>query len=163
MIGPKITLVKVDDAQDLGTVLKINAASKSKMYGGFRDEKDVHDFSKIGNIFLIKAGEDAVGTVSFRLDEENSNTTLIRSLAILQEHQKKGIGTETMHLLLDMIKDLGFEKARLTVHPENKHALNLYNKLDFEKVGSIENYHGTGEPRLVLEKSLIENKDKRFR
>ena len=159
MVRPKVRLIKVNDAQDLGTVMMISSASKSRTAAGFSDEKDLYDFFKIGNIFLIKAGEDSVGTVSFKLDEKNSNTAFIRSLAILQEHRKKGIGTETMNLLVDMIKNLGFEKVRLTVHPENEHALNIYKKAAFEKVGSIENYHGTGEPRLVLEKRLIWNKD----
>lgn len=60
-------------------------------------------------------------------------------IALYLEYAGMGIGTKLMELILDIIKDCGFEQAELTVVSDNKGAIHLYEKFGFEECGRIPN------------------------
>jgi RimJ/RimL family protein N-acetyltransferase len=152
VVTPKVSLVEANKKEDLATVLMLNSLLRSKTHVGFRDENDMHDVKNKGTIFLIKAGEETVGTVSLMSDGKEG-TALVRNLEVLQERQGRGIGTESVYLLLDVMRERGFKKAMLRVRPGNKRARHVYKKVGFEEVGK-DNSVGDGVERLVMEKRL---------
>lgn len=152
VVTPKVSLVEANKKEDLATVLMLNSLLRSKTHVGFRDENDMHDVKNKGTIFLIKAGEETVGTVSL-MSYGKEGTALVRNLEVLQERQGRGIGTESVYLLLDVMRDRGFKKAMLRVRPGNKRARHVYKKVGFEEVGK-DNSVGDGVERLVMEKRL---------
>ncbi len=152
VVAPRVSLIRASK-EELDTVRMINSTLKSSTHTGFLDENDIQDVFKWGAIFLIKVGGETVGTASFRPDRENSGTALLRNLEILQEYQGRGIGTETMQLLLSAVKELGFKKARSRVRPEKDMSLRIHKRLGFEEVGNDDSF-GDGILRLVMEKRL---------
>ena len=152
VVTPKVSLVEANKKEDLATVLMLNSLLRSKTHVGFRDENDMHDVKNKGTIFLIKAGEETVGTVSL-MSYGKEGTALVRNLEVLQERQGRGIGTESVYLLLDVMRERGFKKAMLRVRPGNKRARHVYKKVGFEEVGK-DNSVGDGVERLVMEKRL---------
>ncbi|MDE1855437.1 MAG: GNAT family N-acetyltransferase [Candidatus Micrarchaeota archaeon] len=152
VVTPKVSLVEANNKKDLATVLMFNSLLGSRTHVGFRDENDMYDVKNKGTIFLIKAGEETVGTVSLMSDGKEG-TALVRNLEVLQERQGRGIGTESVYLLLDVMRERGFKKAMLRVRPGNKRARHVYKKVGFEEIGK-DNSVGDGVERLVMEKRL---------
>ncbi len=75
----------------------------------------------------------------------------ILSLATKNEFQNTGIGLHLTKNLIEKFVEKGYKCIRLTVHPKNYPALNLYKKLGFVQIKNIESYYGDNDPRLVLE------------
>ena len=70
-------------------------------------------------------------------------------IAVKNEHRHKGIGKLLMdEMLRDLIKR-GVKKVYLEVDAENKHAISLYEKLNFEKIDKRTNYYSNGHNAIV--------------
>lgn len=59
------------------------------------------------------------------------------AIAMYKEYRGKGIGTELMLSMLDLLKDKGYEKASLSVQKEN-YAVRMYEKTGFRIIGENE-------------------------
>lgn len=55
---------------------------------------------------------------------------------IWQRYRQKGHGSQLVRELLAKAHSLGFKKIRLTVSPENKIALEMYNKVGFKQLNT---------------------------
>lgn len=61
------------------------------------------------------------------------------AIALYQEYCGCGIGKAMMQTVLDVAKNLGYEQAELEVISDNKSAIEMYEKLGFEKHGLFPN------------------------
>jgi len=61
------------------------------------------------------------------------------AIALYKEYCGCGIGKRMMQTILDVAKNLGYEQAELEVISDNKGAIALYEKLGFEKFGTLPN------------------------
>mgnify|MGYP003373757332 FL=1 len=59
------------------------------------------------------------------------------AIALYQEYCGLGIGKAMLEMLLDIAKQVGYEQAELEVIANNKSAIALYEKLGFQKYGTI--------------------------
>lgn len=59
------------------------------------------------------------------------------SIALYRKFWGKGIGTRMMTAVLEQAKAAGFEQAELTVVAENQAAVALYERLGFERCGTL--------------------------
>ncbi|MNW43536.1 putative acetyltransferase [compost metagenome] len=63
---------------------------------------------------------------------------VIHRLCVNPLFQNKGIGSTTMLLIEDLVKQMGFETIRLDAFFQNPYALRMYEKLNYRKVGEVQ-------------------------
>jgi ribosomal protein S18 acetylase RimI-like enzyme len=148
--NPKVILQKATTA-DIEAYIAIDKNVEGKTYSSITDEKGVREEMKKGPVYMIKSGDEAVGTISYERKEDGS--VYIGGLAIDPKFQGRGFGRAAMTQVLDEVKDAA--RVWLLTHPENTAAVSLYESLGFRLTGRKENYFGDGEPRIVL--TLIRN------
>jgi ribosomal protein S18 acetylase RimI-like enzyme len=56
-------------------------------------------------------------------------------LCVRADLQNKGIGTKTMVMIEEYMKNQGVKSIRLDAFSKNQFALKMYNKLEYKKVG----------------------------
>ena len=116
-----------------------------KVYSGYFSEKEIKEWINNDVVYLIKNGEEVVGSISYEIKDKNH--VYISGLVIKPEFQKRGLARQAMELLFDKLKN--FKKLSLVVHPDN-HAVKLYESFGFITESRKENYFGDGQPRIVM-------------
>ena len=101
---------------------------------------------KNGVVYLLEKDDIVVGDVMYEKKKENH--IQITGLVVTPEFQRQGIAREAMNQVLEELKNI--KRIDLVTHPDNVHALKLYQSLGFVIESRKENYFGDGEPRLVL-------------
>ncbi len=87
--------------------------------------------------FAIYRDNELVGFVMYDFDDETDSYGMCR-LMVDKKFQNQGIGKVTIEKLFDkVIKEHGNVKFFTSAEPENTVALNLYEKLGFEKTGKL--------------------------
>jgi ribosomal-protein-alanine N-acetyltransferase len=76
------------------------------------------------------------------------------SIAVLPEHQKKGIGYALLQEVLAKMKVSKAKECYLEVRVTNIAAINLYKKLGFETSRVLHGYYADGENAAVMVKKL---------
>lgn len=61
----------------------------------------------------------------------------IGALAILPEHQVKGVASRMMLQIFDQLKQLNIKRLELIVESDNRKTISLYKKLGFEIEGTL--------------------------
>ncbi len=57
-------------------------------------------------------------------------------ISVLKEHWSKGVGSKLLEHILDFASKNSFDVIDLEVRSDNVHAIHLYKKFGFEKIGS---------------------------
>ena len=73
----------------------------------------------------------------------------------MPEWRKMGYGTILSEHVLVLFPRVNLFK--LTVHPENKQAINLYQKLGFMEAKRLDNPYGDNELRVVMKFTRVKN------
>jgi ribosomal-protein-alanine N-acetyltransferase len=77
------------------------------------------------------------------------------SIAVLEEHRKKGLASALMQMALDQFRKNGCEISFLEVRASNENAINIYKKNDYNIAERIKGYYNDGEDAYVMEKKLL--------
>lgn len=78
----------------------------------------------------------------------------IVSIGILDEHRKKGLGTEMMQIVMKALKEGGCSEIYLEVRISNKSAIGLYDRLQFKNTTAYDNYYKDGERAFMMSRTL---------
>jgi ribosomal-protein-alanine N-acetyltransferase len=78
----------------------------------------------------------------------------IVSVATLSSWRRKGIARQLVEELSMIFRELGKKRIKLEVRISNKAAINLYEKLGFEKQKIIKNYYENNEDAVMMKKRL---------
>lgn len=111
--------------------------------------EEVIDF--IGNSDVYVAYETSEPVGYFILQKIDDNNQELKSIAVHQSHQGKGIGNQLMNKALELSKN---KNIKLFTHPKNNAALIMYLRHDFMINNWVNDYLGDGEPRLELIKRV---------
>ena len=131
---------------DIGTLLELEkSVSGPKTYSPMLDEKEWMEEITHSSIFLIRSGNEIVGSVSYEV--EGSEHVHISGVVVKPEFQGKGIATAALKQILNQYASA--RRIDLETHPDNP-ALKLYESLGFKVESRVEDYWGDGEPRVVL-------------
>jgi RimJ/RimL family protein N-acetyltransferase len=112
--------------------------------------------------YLIVLDDELVGQMNFQTGFKNlyknePNTAWI-GMGIGQAHARgKGVGTQALAFLENLIKQRGLTRIELGVFPFNKPAIKLYKKSGCQEIGRIENFtywQGKMWPIIQMEKYL---------
>jgi len=85
-----------------------------------------------------------------------TGTSLARlySIAVIQQHQGKGIARQLMHAAEESGRERLCALMRLEVNVNNDSAIHLYKKLGYRPIGHIEDYYEDGSDALRMEKRI---------
>lgn len=107
----------------------------------YKDELQVYikDFGKSSHDRCLVAETDGkvVGAVWVRIMNDYGHIddeTPSFAISLYKEYRGRGIGTELMVKMLDILRENGYEKASLAVQKAN-YAVKMYKKVGFETVG----------------------------
>lgn len=83
------------------------------------------------------------------LTEDDSNTARVKSVAILEEHRVKGLGTYLMNFIEDIARERGYTKVHLMGRVSVE---GFYHKLGYKTLSEPFDYHTI--PHVNMEKQL---------
>jgi len=108
-----------------------------------------------GNLFLVAfIGHEPVGYIIGATELSRPSSAWALKVVVRQDHRGSGIGTRLFFSLFNRLQDRKVRELRLTVSPENKPALRLYERNGFVKETYFEGYFGKEEDRFILKKTL---------
>ncbi len=76
------------------------------------------------------------------------------SVAVLPDHQRKGIGYELMREAMQAMVNYKAKECYLEVRASNVPAVNLYKKMGFEIAKTVRGYYADGEDACVMARKL---------
>lgn len=112
-----------------------------------RDVQEEVDYLKDGEVYIAYSDEVAMGYIAYKPSTQNSAEII--ALAVLPDHQGKGVGRKMIAEVIDLLKG---SRIHLVTHPKNSSAIILYLKSGFVITGLKQDYYGDGQPRLILER-----------
>lgn len=110
-----------------------------------------------GNIFVLKERRNdakILGIANFSRAWDENKLAYLSDYAIAEEARGQSIGKEFLGIVLEDIKNQGFQRVQLTVDPDNEPALALYESLGFKKDKFVEKLYGPGEDRYIMDLDL---------
>ncbi|MCM1167024.1 MAG: GNAT family N-acetyltransferase [Lachnospiraceae bacterium] len=102
----------------------------------------VKDFGKMPDdrCLVAEYGGEIVGAVWVRIMDDYGHVdddTPSFAISLYEEHRGRGVGTELMRKMLELLRAEGYEKVSLAVQKAN-YAVKMYKRLGFETVGENE-------------------------
>ncbi|MCP8313573.1 MAG: ribosomal protein S18-alanine N-acetyltransferase [archaeon] len=163
----KVSLRKIGDyiirkcnKEDLPHVISINLLSLPEHYSDLFFEEILNELSEA---FLVAERDGViVGYIMCRI--EYGLSTLhkfglarkghIVSIAVLEQHRRKGLGQGLVEEALQALKNKNCSEVFLEVRISNLEAVRLYEKLGFKVVSRLKWYYRDGEDAYMMGKVL---------
>jgi ribosomal protein S18 acetylase RimI-like enzyme len=134
-------------ADDASALLELEKrVAVPKIYEPRVKIEDAVNEIEANTFYFIKYRDRIIGSASFRLQDDGS--AYIANVAVDPHYRRQGVARATMNFLMGTLGHAA--RLELVTHPENRHALRLYESLDFRTEAEIANYFGDGEPRVKL-------------
>ncbi len=120
-------------------------------------------YRRFPNTFIVaEENGEIVGYVMCRMESGPPDWGLLGiarkghviSIAVLPEHQRKGIGQALMHKAMQGMQSYKAKECYLEVRVTNTQAVNLYKKLGFEIARTLHGYYVDGEDAYMMNKKL---------
>ena len=101
-------------------------------------------------IFVFEKNNNIVGYISvyYFMDEAN-----LQKIAVIDSERRKGVATQLINYAIQELLKENVVNFYLEVNENNLIAINVYEKLGFEKVSIRNNYYGN-ESAIIFEKKL---------
>jgi ribosomal-protein-alanine N-acetyltransferase len=144
------------EGEDVPTVIDINMRTLPEHYSDFFYHEILAEFPET---FLVAELEGTVvGYIMCRTEygfSQMKRLGLARkghivSVAVLEEHRQKGIGTKLIQLAQEEMRKKSANESYLEVRVSNENAVKLYEELGYKVTGRLEAYYRDGEPAYVM-------------
>jgi ribosomal-protein-alanine N-acetyltransferase len=145
---------------DLQTVMHINRTCLPENY---TDYFFIELHQRFPETFIVaEENGEVVGYIMCRIELGLSNFGFsgllkkghIVSVAVLQQHRRKGIGEALVAQALENMRIYNAKQCFLEVRVTNTPAIELYKKLGFEVTRTIHGYYSDGEDAYVMTRKL---------
>ncbi len=139
-------IVRLANHQDLDKILEIEKLSFSNPW----DAEFLINISK--DIFLVFGKQQIYGFLIAGCCHRNINATILK-IAVHPEHRRKGIGTNLLYKLFDILKDRQILQVDVIVNELWEPAMLLYKKVGFKIISTVPqapDHDGFCEMRLEL-------------
>ncbi len=91
---------------------------------------------------VAKINSDTVGFVITMVEvEENLEFGHIVTINVAPNCRRKGIATKLLHEIEKLLKQKSINEIRLEVREDNHPAIKLYQTLNYQTIGKLENYY----------------------
>ena len=104
-----------------------------------------------GEFFVAELGDKVVGYVAGSVKDDTGE---IESIAVDPRCRQLGIGRMLAERLIARFAETGLRNCFLQVRTTNAKAIDLYRRLGFRIVGTVEGYYEDGADAFVMEKAL---------
>lgn len=131
---------------DWEMISSLEKSVANKFYFPIIKEKEVKDYIKKSEVYIVEKDSKPIGTVSY--EKKSKNYAYIDGLTINPKYQGRGYGSETIHWLMKKLSK--YKRVDLVTHPCNNKSIIIYLKNGFLIESWKDNYFGDGEPRIVL-------------
>jgi len=152
--------LRLFEPRDLSQVMYINRVCLPENYTEYFF-MDLHQ--RFPDTFIVaEENGEIVGYVMCRIESGPPDWGLfgiakkghVISIAVLPEHQHKGIGKALMQKALQSMRNHKARECYLEVRVSNTPAVKLYKKLGFKITRTIRGYYADGEDAYVMTKKL---------
>lgn len=106
-----------------------------------------------GLMKVVECGKKIVGYAIGHYNSEKQEAWFL-SMGILPGYRGRKLGESLTADMIEEVKALGATSINLTVHPDNKPGINIYESLGFEAHNMATNYYLDHSPRLIMVKAL---------
>jgi ribosomal-protein-alanine N-acetyltransferase len=159
----KVILGRVGDytiryavASDIASVIQVNATTLPEHYSDYFYYEILNEFP---NTFIVAEISGAI--VSYIMCRIEYGLSVIRrfglarkghviSIATLEEHRSKGIGTTLIQCAMEEMRKAGCKEVFLEVRVTNDEAVRLYRKLGFQVTSTMQGYYKDGESAYLM-------------
>ncbi len=148
--------IRACDREDIQAVIEINTKTLPEHYSDYFYFEILAEFPET---FLV-AEQDGkiVGYIMCRIEYGFSQTKRLGlarkghvvSIAVLEEHRGKGLGTKLLSLAESEMQKKGCSECYLEVRVSNEGAIVMYQRKDYKVTGRLEAYYRDGEPAYVM-------------
>jgi ribosomal-protein-alanine N-acetyltransferase len=144
------------DRDDIESVIMINSKTLPEHYSDYFYFEILSEFP---DTFLIaELSGEVVGYIMCRVEYGFSHLRRlglarkghIISVAVLEEHRGKGLGTRLITTAHQEIMKKSGSECYLEVRVSNSQAVSLYEGLGYKVAGKLESYYKDGEPALLM-------------
>ena len=148
------------DREDLESVMRINSKTLPEHYSDYFYFEVLSEFP---DTFLVaELGGAVVGYIMCRVEYGFSHLKRlglarkghIISVAVLDEHRGKGVGTKLINTAHSELVSKSASECYLEVRVSNTGAVALYERLGYKKAGRLEAYYKDGEAALLMALTL---------
>ncbi len=110
-------------------------------------------FVRYGVVYILSKDEKIIAVTEY-MQVLNEKELFLYGCFTVEEHRKKGYGKILLEYGELEMEKMGINTISLTVDPENKLALKLYEKLGYEKTAFLKDEYGAGVDREQLKKTI---------
>ncbi|MGM0369683.1 MAG: GNAT family N-acetyltransferase [Bacillota bacterium] len=107
-----------------------------------------------GAIYMAMVDKKPVAVIEYMRDFNEVGTAYLYGLAVDKDYRGQGIGKKLLDDSLNKLKEHKINRVELTVEPDNKVAIDLYQQFGFEKIAYRKAEYGAGEDRIIMKLSL---------
>lgn len=100
---------------------------------------------------VVRENNQIVGFAGLMLNIDEAE---IMNIVTKKEMRKKGIGTLLLEKIIEIAKNNNLEKIFLEVNENNKHAIKLYQKAGFQKIGIRKKYYHGKDNAIIMSKKI---------
>ena len=151
--GYEIRLCSSDDIPD---VIKVNMLTLPEHYSDYFYHEILSDHPQ--TFIVAELDGKVVGYIMCRIEYGLSHLRRfglarkghIISVATLDEHRAKGVGSRMVQHALEEMRKGGCKEAYLEVRTSNDGAVKLYEKLGFKVANTLQSYYKDGEPAYLM-------------
>ena len=152
--------VRYAEASDIPSVINVNAATLPEHYSDYFYYEILNEFP---NTFIVaELGGQVVSYVMCRVEYGLSvmkrfglaRKGHIISVATLEPHRGKGVGTTLIQRAMEEMRKGGCKEVFLEVRVTNDEAVRLYRKLNFQVTGTMTGYYKDGESAYLMAQQL---------
>ncbi|MEM7186230.1 MAG: N-acetyltransferase [Bacteroidota bacterium] len=147
-----LTIKKVSK-KDLPSIFRLEEEAFAPMHYPLFVLRQLFDIAP--DLFLVAVDAlDQIKGYCFGTIDQDHQTGWIFALAVVKEEQRKKIGAQLTSRLLDVFSSKKINNIQLTTTPDNEAAIQLYEKLGFEKVDEEADYYFDGTPRIIMKLNM---------
>ncbi len=121
--------------------------------GGLHNPWLLVPFIRHGRIYVLYIDKEPAGVAEFMRDWEDSRKVYLFGISMASKFRGKGLGKAFLRIILEKIREEGWEKVELTVRPES-YVQRLYSEFCFEEREVLPDEYGPGEDRIAMELKL---------
>ena len=152
--------IRYAEASDVPAVINVNAATLPEHYSDYFYYEILNEFP---NTFIVAELDGQV--VSYIMCRIEYGLSVMKrfglarkghiiSIATLEAHRGKGVGTNLIQRAMDEMRKGGCKEVFLEVRVTNDDAVALYRKLAFQVSGTMQGYYKDGESAYLMAQQL---------
>ena len=103
-----------------------------------------------GGLFKVAVVDEHIVGYAIGHYDSVSGDAWFLSLGVLPGYSGKGIGQELTSILIKEVEEKGAKRICLTVLPDNKYGIRLYERLGFVEDHLEDDYYGDGVARIIM-------------